>query len=276
MKENITRTHIGTRPTPGNAAYELFITAASALALFNLVLLALARNEVVDSVILIIELFLSVLFLIDFLGRLRSAESASRYFLRQFGWADLLSSVPFPPFNLFRLFFLVRAVSVLRSYGMRRFATDFAKYRAVSTLLVVLVAILLLMEFGGIAIVVAERDAAHANIKTGADAIWWIMVTITTVGYGDHYPVTLVGRLIGMAVMIAGVGAFGAFSGFLANFFLSPKLPANIARDAAQDDGQRNRAQALAEVQRLLEEHEKSLATLKARLAELNNFERDG
>jgi voltage-gated potassium channel Kch len=88
---------------------------------------------------------------------------------------------------------------------------------------------------------IAERDAAHANIRTGADAIWWIMVTITTVGYGDRYPVTLAGRLIGMAVMIAGVGAFGAFSGFLANFFLSPKLPTNIGRDAVQNDGGRRR-----------------------------------
>ncbi|MCS6848983.1 MAG: ion channel [Anaerolineae bacterium] len=264
----------GARRTPANAAYDLFITAASMLAIANVALIALVRSEVVDSVIFIIELFLSAVFFLDFLRRLRSAVSAADYFLRGFGWADLLSSVPFPLFNLFRLFFLARAVRVLRAYGLQRLQADSMKYRATSTLLIVFVAILLLMEFGGMAIVIAERDAPNANIKTGADAIWWIMVTIATVGYGDRYPVTLAGRLIGMAVMIAGVGVFGAFSGFLANFFLSPRLPANIIGDATPNDSER--LQTLAEVQRLLEEHEKSLATLKAKLADLRDLERDG
>lgn len=69
--------------TPANAAYDLFITAASVLSIFNLILLVLARNEVVDSVILIIELFLGVIFLLDFLARLRRAESKAGYFLRE-------------------------------------------------------------------------------------------------------------------------------------------------------------------------------------------------
>jgi voltage-gated potassium channel len=69
----------------------------------------------------------------------------------------------------------------------------------------------------------AEEGADDANILTASDALWWSYVTITTVGYGDRYPVTNLGRNIGVAVLTIGVGLFGVLTGFLANLFLSPR-----------------------------------------------------
>ena len=67
-----------------------------------------------------------------------------------------------------------------------------------------------------------EHDAPGANITTAGDAIWWGLVTITTVGYGDQYPVTQSGRVIGTFLLFAGIALFSVLTGFIANAFLAP------------------------------------------------------
>ena len=62
-------------------------------------------------------------------------------------------------------------------------------------------------------------------ITTGSDALWYVVVTISTVGYGDLYPVTNAGRVVGSLLIVLGVGIFGTFTGYLANLFLAPKPP---------------------------------------------------
>lgn len=54
--------------------------------------------------------------------------------------------------------------------------------------------------------------------------MWWAASTMTTVGYGDKYPVTAEGRLVAVFLMAAGVGAFGVLSGLVASWFLSPAV----------------------------------------------------
>src|SRR6476646_9273095 len=63
----------------------------------------------------------------------------------------------------------------------------------------------------------AESKAPHSNITTGGDAIWWGIVTLTTVGYGDYYPVTTVGRITAVFVMFSGIGIIGALASILAS-----------------------------------------------------------
>jgi voltage-gated potassium channel len=72
-----------------------------------------------------------------------------------------------------------------------------------------------------------EAEISDGNIKTAEDALWWAFATITTVGYGDKYPVTLEGRFVAGVLMCVGVGLFGTFSGFFAAWFLSPGPAAN-------------------------------------------------
>lgn len=81
---------------------------------------------------------------------------------------------------------------------------------------------LLMIIFSGIAILQVEK-APTSNIKTAEDAIWWAYTTITTVGYGDKYPVTTEGRIIAMVLMTVGVGLFGTFTAYVASFFVSEK-----------------------------------------------------
>ena len=77
----------------------------------------------------------------------------------------------------------------------------------------------LMVIFSSIAILQVEDDPS-SNIKTAEDAIWWSYVTITTVGYGDRFPVTTEGRIIAALLMTVGVGLFGTFTAFLASWFV--------------------------------------------------------
>ena len=74
---------------------------------------------------------------------------------------------------------------------------------------------LLIIIFGGIGVYLAEHEHQGANIKKLGDAFWWAVVTITTVGYGDYYPVTSVGRIIAIFVMFSGIGIVVSFLGTL-------------------------------------------------------------
>jgi voltage-gated potassium channel len=68
---------------------------------------------------------------------------------------------------------------------------------------------LLIVIFGGIGVYLAEHTDPGANITDLGDALWWAVVTIATVGYGDYYPVTAVGRIIAVFVMLSGRGKDG-------------------------------------------------------------------
>lgn len=88
-------------------------------------------------------------------------------------------------------------------------------------MLAVAIVSFLLVIFSSIAILQVERHP-DANIQTPEQALWWAFVTITTVRYGDKFPVTTEGRIIAAVLMIGGVVIFGTFTGFVASWFLSP------------------------------------------------------
>src|SRR5262245_62112103 len=90
-----------------NTGYELFIGALSVLSIGNLAILVLVnltgQDPVVANITYIIDAPLSLIFLGDFAYRLKTARSRGRYFFRQWGWADLVASLPLPQFKILRL-----------------------------------------------------------------------------------------------------------------------------------------------------------------------------
>jgi voltage-gated potassium channel Kch len=200
--------------------YDIFIVLLSILSIVNIFLYYIFNDKSVLYVIGIIDLFLSVLFFVDFIKNLYQAKSKSNYFFKGLGFADLLASVPLPQFKILRIFRIIKVYKEVKEGGVRLISQGVFKNTASAALYLVFFIIILLLEFGSIAVLFAEQNNPEANINTASDAIWWVYVTITTVGYGDKYPVTNSGRAIGMLVMLVGVGLFGVLTGFLANKFL--------------------------------------------------------
>ena len=204
--------------------YELFIAALSVISIFNIVLSLAVRDPAVRNVIDIVDTGLCIAFLADFLGRLRKAESKSGYFFRHLGWLDLLGSLPLPGLRIARIFRVARVVRLVRAVGMRTLVDKVVHDRAGTALYSVLLFVVLVIEYGAIFELLTNRNAPNANIHTASDAVWYVIVTISTVGYGDEYPVTNPGRIVGVVIIVTGVGLFGVLIGFLSNAFLSPSV----------------------------------------------------
>ncbi|MCC2031485.1 ion transporter [Microbacterium allomyrinae] len=206
-----------------NTAYEIFIGILSIMSIANLVMVyAFVDDPSLQMILSVMNGLFSLIFLGDFIYRISTAPSAWRYFLLGYGWADLLASLPFPQLKILRLFRLLRVYRLMRDLGPRTIWTTLVHDRANSALMTLLLMGVLVLQYGSITILAIEENAEGANITSASDALWYTIVTISTVGYGDQFPVTNAGRLVGAMIIIVGVGIFGTFTGYLANLFLGP------------------------------------------------------
>jgi voltage-gated potassium channel len=205
-----------------NPGYEIFIGALSILSILNLVMMYAFTDPVLDYVLMIMNVPLTMIFFVDFVYRFKTAPDRSYYFFRNWGWADLLASLPFQQTKVLRLFRLIKVYRLLKEYGTRNIIRAIFKDRAGSALLMLLLIGILVLEFGSLEMLRLEADVPGANITTASDAVWYIIVTMSTVGYGDQYPITNPGRVLGTGIIVVGVGIFGTLTGYLANLFLSP------------------------------------------------------
>jgi voltage-gated potassium channel len=251
---------------PGNA-YNIFILVLTVFSLAIMVLLLLPVSPAERDLLVIYDNAVCVIFLIDFALNLAGSKPKSAYFIGARGWLDLLGSIPSLGFfqvtailRLARLSRLARITRLLRGQSGKDLVTDVLRNRSqyatfITILLagmVLCVASLLILQF--------ESVSPDSNIKNGGQAIWWGLVTITTVGYGDFYPVTQLGRITAAFVMIAGIGIIGALASILASLLVSPSAPDEASQDAPADGGSPQPAAIAAE-----------LAGLRAEIAALRS-----
>ena len=201
-----------------NLSWELFVLALAVLSVLNLFLYFLVRSENVAQVVAVIDVSITFVFVMDFLVRLTVASRKRAYFVHGYGWLDLIACLPG-----FRIIRLVRVVTVTRRIqaggGIRPSAEHLLQNRARTILLMVVLLTVVVIEFGSMAILAVEENAPNGNIKTASDALWFLVVTISTIGYGDLYPTTNLGRVIGTLILITGVALFTTLTGYLAHFF---------------------------------------------------------
>jgi voltage-gated potassium channel len=188
------------------------LLALSIEAIFPVTTQTHAVLEVVDTVV-------CVIFLLDFVVRLRQATNRLEFL--KWGWVDLISSIP--TLDALRWGRAVRVARVLRF--LRAFKSvkviwiTLFRSRAKGTLATAVFACIVMITVASIGVLHFE-SVPEGNIKTASDALWWSAVTITTVGYGDRFPITPEGRVLALFLMTAGVGLFGIFTAVLASWFV--------------------------------------------------------
>ena len=209
--------------------YELFSLALSIAALVVLaMMIGTTQTPETRQLLEMADLTLCAFFFVDFCRNFIIADNRVRY-LYTWGWLDLAASIPaVDALRAGRLGRIIRIIRILRIVKASRMLTYALMHRRRETAAWGAALMTLLMIFtSSIAILLFEsRDG---NIHTAEDALWWAIVTMTTVGYGDHYPVTTEGRVVAVALMAMGVGLFGTLSGLAASWFTEPLKAAEEA-----------------------------------------------
>lgn len=149
------------------------------------------------------------LFAVDYIANLLLAPQRGRWFLFNLHELAILALPVLRPLRLLRLLTLLRV--------MHRAAGGALRGRVLTY---VLGSALLLTYSGALAVLDAEENADGSNIKGFGDALWWALTTITTVGYGDHYPVTFLGRCVAAGLMIGGIAVLGVVTAAFASWLV--------------------------------------------------------
>jgi voltage-gated potassium channel len=215
-------------------SYNIFILVLTVMSLAIMALLILPLSESVHQVLNVYDNLICLVFIGDFTMNMARARRKRDYFIGQRGWLDLLGSIPslglvsgsagnlVALLRLARLSRLTRITRLLRGQAGKDLVKDVLKNRGQYAAFITVLAAFIVLVTSSVLVLEFESFSPDANITTGGDALWWAVVTITTVGYGDKFPVTGLGRLTGVMVMFAGVGIIGALASILASILVPP------------------------------------------------------
>ncbi len=128
--------------------------------------------------------------------------------------------------RLARLSRLARITRLLRGENKKTLVKDVLDHRNQYAAFLTILLTILVLTVASVLVLQFESKSPNANITTGGDAFWYSIVTITTVGYGDFYPVTTAGRVTAMFIMFMGVGIIGALASILASLLVGGSSPA--------------------------------------------------
>lgn len=150
------------------------------------------------------------MFATDYVARFALAESRGRFFVRHL---HDLAVVLLPVLRPLRLLRVIALLGVLNQVAGRSLRGRVVIYTVGSSILILFLAALAILD--------VEGGQLGSEITTFGDALWWALVTATTVGYGDMAPVTTAGRLVAAGLMLAGIALLGAVTATLASWLLS-------------------------------------------------------
>jgi voltage-gated potassium channel len=225
-----------TSPGQHSNAYNIFILVLTVLSLAVMVVLLLPLSDQTLKLLTFYDNLICVIFLIDFFLNLRGASKKSDYFIKERGWLDLLGSIPSLGlltnagkfaglFRLARLSRFARITRLLRGENKKTLVKDVLENRSRYAMFITILLTLLVLTVSSVLVLQFESKSPDANINSGGDALWYSIVTITTVGYGDRYPVTTGGRVTAMFIMFMGVGIIGALASILASLLVGGSSP---------------------------------------------------
>ncbi|NND81303.1 MAG: ion transporter [Gammaproteobacteria bacterium] len=209
-------------------AGRVFDLCIMTLILYSIVTLSLETlpglSESTTSFFWYSEAVVTLIFTAEYFARIATAEKRIRYISSFYGVIDLLAIVPFYltlGFDLrgiraFRLFRIFRVLKLTKySNAMNRFSKAIVLAREEAILFLLVTTILLFLSAVGI--YYFEHQAQPEHFKSIPHSLWWAVATLTTVGYGDVFPITAGGRLFTFLILMVGLGIVAVPAGLVAS-----------------------------------------------------------
>ena len=210
--------------------YNIFILVLTIVSLTVMVIqVLLVQGSVTWQLVNAYDNLMCLIFLVDFAMHMMDAVHKRDYFIGERGYLDLLGSIPNFGFGIFPYVALLRIFRLSRLFRLRKLMNpknrellkkEILENRGSYALFITLMLVGVVLMFSSISVLLFESQSPDANILNGGNALWWAVVTITTVGYGDRYPVTPGGRITAVFVMFSGVGIIGALASILASILV--------------------------------------------------------
>lgn len=176
------------------------------------------------------DYFTVTIFTIEYLSRIYYAQNRKKYILSFYGIIDLLAILPFY-FSFFidlRALRILRVIRFIRVFKIVRYSAAVSRMTkalidAKEELIISIIMLCVMVYLTAYGIYIFEHDAQPDKFTTIFDAMWWSIVTITTVGYGDIYPITIGGRIFTFFMMIIGLGLVAIPTGIFATALFKVK-----------------------------------------------------
>ncbi|ELR64706.1 cAMP-dependent Kef-type K+ transport system [Photobacterium marinum] len=182
-------------------------------------LIFIPRSEGIYALFLGLDSFICLLFWCQLLTDLIRSNDRKNYIKHH--WPDFIASIPvIEPVRFARVVQIFRVIRLIRSG--QQVINHIRRNRREATIASIFLLLTVLVTVGSALMLLFEGSDPKANIHSAGDAIWWVLVTISTVGYGDHYPVTVFGKTLAAIIIICGVGLFGMVAGLISSIISDP------------------------------------------------------
>ena len=220
---------------------DYYDTTIIILALISVVLVLLGFAEMVDldnPPYNIIDLLLWGVFMVDYGWRFFLSKGKWRFIIENI--FDLLAILPlnaiFTVFRLGRIFRLARLTKLLKLTRLLRIVGLTGKLEKKVSKLLRTNGLLYILYLNFFIVLLGSSILSVVEEKSFSDSLWWALVTVTTVGYGDIVPVSLFGKWIAVLLMLVGISTIGMLTSTLTNFFVKDNPDEQIKLDKLQDE----------------------------------------
>ena len=187
-------------------------------------------SETSKRILDVLEVIVVGMFTVEYLLRVIVADNKLRFVFSFYGLIDLFAILPFyvargvdlRSLRVFRLFRLIRAFKIFRySQAIQRFRNAFLAVK--EELILFLIATAFLLFIAAVGIYYFENPAQPEQFKSVFHCLWWAIATLTTVGYGDVYPITAGGKIFTFVMLMIGLGIIAVPTGLIASALTKTK-----------------------------------------------------
>jgi len=193
----------------------IFLAVLSVFLLIVDVLFPLSEGD--KSLVHNIDFFIALCFLAEFTYNLYVTSDRKAFFKKY--WWELLAAIPFTSHTtqLLRSLKLVRIIPVLEVLRFIRLAVrlkiiiDESRKRTKQAYIIYIMLVIMILVTAAASVFFQFENGVNPNVRNFGDSLWWAIVTLTTIGYGDIYPYTSEGRVVAVFLMLTGIAALGAF-----------------------------------------------------------------